>query len=224
MDDESAASLATEHLIALGHTRIGFIAGPEDYELSAWRIDGWRKTMLAAGLADDLLARGDFGYASGRDAAIALLDAADPATAIIASNDQMALATLETCRNRGIEVPRDLSLVSFDNTPIVRFTHPRSRRLISRSPIWRRRLSNSSSPSLRGATRQASRSSFPRRSNCANRPPRVTGAMPEQIVKHSADGRREWHRFRSDGRWAPPHDRACLSHQRGHSAPLPLKD
>ncbi len=124
MDDESAASLATEHLIALGHTRIGFIAGPEDYELSAWRIDGWRKTMLAAGLADDLLARGDFGYASGRDAAIALLDAADPATAIIASNDQMALATLETCRSRGIEVPRDLSLVSFDNTPIVRFTHP----------------------------------------------------------------------------------------------------
>jgi hypothetical protein len=101
MDDESAASLATEHLIALGHTRIGFIAGPEDYELSAWRIDGWRKTMLAAALADDLLARGDFGYASGRDAAIALLDAADPATAIIASNDQMALATLETCRSRG---------------------------------------------------------------------------------------------------------------------------
>lgn len=124
MDDESAASLATEHLIALGHTRIGFIAGPSDYELSAWRIDGWRKAMQAAGLADDLLARGDFGYASGRDAAMALLDADDPATAIIASNDQMALATLETCRSRGIVVPDDLSLISFDNTPIVRFTHP----------------------------------------------------------------------------------------------------
>lgn len=124
MDDESAASLATKHLIAQGHTRIGFIAGPHDYELSAWRTDGWRTTMLAAGLADDLLARGDFGYASGRDAAMALLDTADPATAIIASNDQMALATLETCRSRGIEVPRDLSLISFDNTPIVRFTHP----------------------------------------------------------------------------------------------------
>ncbi|WP_430991237.1 substrate-binding domain-containing protein, partial [Escherichia coli] len=78
----------------------------------------------AAGLADDLLTRGDFGYASGREAAIALLDAADPATAIIASNDQMALATLETCRERRIAVPRDLSLISFDNTPIVRFTHP----------------------------------------------------------------------------------------------------
>ena len=124
MDDERAARIATEHLIALGHTRIGNIAGPPDYELSAWRTDGWRVAMAAAGLADVLLTRGDFGYASGREAAIALLDAADPATAIIASNDQMALATLETCRERRIAVPRDLSLISFDNTPIVRFTHP----------------------------------------------------------------------------------------------------
>lgn len=124
MNDEHAAATATEHLIGLGHNRIGFIAGPPDYELSAWRVDGWRTAMRAAGLADDLLARGDFGYASGQAAAIALLDAADPATAIIASNDQMALATLETCRARGIAVPDDLSLISFDNTPIVRFTHP----------------------------------------------------------------------------------------------------
>ncbi len=124
MDDESAASMATEHLAALGHTRIGFIAGPSDYELSAWRVEGWRRAMVAAGLADDLLAYGDFGYASGQEAAAALLDAPDPATAIIASNDQMAFATLETCRNRGIAVPGDLSLVSFDNTPLVRFTHP----------------------------------------------------------------------------------------------------
>ena len=124
MDDERAARIATEHLIALGHTRIGFIAGPPDYELSAWRTDGWRAAMAAAGLADDLLTRGDFGYASGREAAIAFPYAADPATAIIASNDQMALATMETCRERRIAVPRDLSLISFDNTPIVRFTHP----------------------------------------------------------------------------------------------------
>lgn len=124
MDDERAAQLATKHLIALGHQRIGFIAGPSEYTLSGWRIDGWRAAMAAAGLADDLLARGDFGYASGRAAAAALLDAAEPATAIIASNDQMSLATLELCRERGIAVPHDVSLISFDNTPIVRFTHP----------------------------------------------------------------------------------------------------
>lgn len=124
MDDERAARIATEHLIGLGHERIGFIAGLSDYELSGWRVDGWRSAMLDAGLSDDLLARGDFTYASGRDAAIDLLEAANPPTAIVASNDQMALATLEACRDRGISVPQALSLISFDNTPIVRFTHP----------------------------------------------------------------------------------------------------
>ncbi|MBN8808864.1 MAG: LacI family DNA-binding transcriptional regulator [Sphingomonas sp.] len=125
MDDERAARLATEHLVGLGHRRIGFIAGPDDFELSGWRVDGWRGAMAAAGLATDgLLAQGDFGYASGTAAARALLDALDPPTAIIASNDQMTLATLALARERGIEVPADLSLISFDDTPIVRFAHP----------------------------------------------------------------------------------------------------
>ena len=125
MDDERAARLATEHLLALGHQRIGFIAGPSDYALSDWRVTGWQAAMLAADLSTErLLTQGDFGYASGRTAALALLDTADAPTAIIASNDQMALATLEACRERGIAVPQDLSLISFDNTPIVRFTHP----------------------------------------------------------------------------------------------------
>src|SRR3546814_13305735 len=81
--------------------------------------------MKAAGLdADGLLVAGDFSYASGEEAARTLLDSPDPPTAIIVSNDQMALATLEVARSRGLEIPRDLSLISFDNTPIVRFTQP----------------------------------------------------------------------------------------------------
>jgi len=125
MDDEHAARMATEHLVGLGHRRIGFIAGSPEYELSAWRVQGWRAAMAEAGLdTTGLLAEGDFSYASGGIAAGQLLDSAVPPTAIIASNDQMALATLETGRARGIDVPRDLSLVSFDDTPIVRFTHP----------------------------------------------------------------------------------------------------
>ena len=125
MDDERAARLATEHLIELGHQRIGFIAGPDEYELSGWRVDGWRGAMAAAGLASDgLLAQGDFSYAAGREAAAILLERLSPPTAIIASNDQMTLATLAYARDRGIKVPDDLSLISFDDTPIVRFTHP----------------------------------------------------------------------------------------------------
>ncbi len=124
MDDEGAARLATEHLLALGHRRIGFIAGSAEYELSGWRVTGWRRAMAAAGLKVDLLAGGDFSYASGRAAADALLGAADRPSAIIASNDQMALATLDLARGRGLSVPGDLSLVSFDDTPVVRFAHP----------------------------------------------------------------------------------------------------
>lgn len=125
MDDEGAAELATRHLIDLGHKRIGFIAGSSEYNLSGWRVDGWRAAMAEAGVATDgLLAEGDFGFASGEAAAAKLLDGADRPTAIIASNDQMALATLEVARARGLDVPRDLSIVSFDNTPIVRFTQP----------------------------------------------------------------------------------------------------
>ena len=124
-DDEGAARDATRHLIDLGHRRIGLIAGSDEYEQSAWRVAGWRAAMAAAGLdTADLLAPGDFSFASGTRAAHALLDLASPPTAIIASNDQMALATLDVARERGLAVPDALSLVSFDDTPIVRYTHP----------------------------------------------------------------------------------------------------
>jgi LacI family transcriptional regulator len=125
MDDERAARIATEHLIELGHTRIGFIAGSFEYELSAWRVTGWRQAMDAAGLdTAGLLGEGDFGFASGKAAAAQLLDGERRPTAIVASSDQMTLAALEAGRERGLLVPRDLSLISFDNTPIMRFTHP----------------------------------------------------------------------------------------------------
>lgn len=123
MGDTGAAEMATDHLFALGHRRIGLIAGPDEYELSAWRVAGWRAAMAAHDLpTDDLMFQGDFSYESGRQGAEALLEAG--ATAIIASNDQMSLATLLLARDRGLDVPGDLSLVSFDDTPIARFAHP----------------------------------------------------------------------------------------------------
>lgn len=124
MGDEGAAQMVTQHLLGLGHRRIGFIKGSCDYELSGWRVTGWRTAMAAAGLATDLIEQGDFEYDSGRVAAAALLDATDPPTAIIASSDQMAMATLDLARDRGLAVPADLSIVSFDDTPVVRFARP----------------------------------------------------------------------------------------------------
>jgi LacI family transcriptional regulator len=126
MDDAHAAEVATEHLIGLGHTRVGFITGSDEYTLSAARLEGWRRAMRAAELEDveELIGRGDFTFDSGIAAATQLLSLADPATAILASNDQMSLATLHVAEARGLSVPRDLSIVSFDNTPVVRFSVP----------------------------------------------------------------------------------------------------
>ena len=124
MNDEASARLATEHLLALGHRRIGFIAGPDTYELSAWRLNGWQAAMAAAGEdSADLLEIGDFSYDSGLEATRTLLDRAAP-TAIIVCNDQMALAALAAIRGRGRSVPDDVSLLSFDDTPIVQFADP----------------------------------------------------------------------------------------------------
>jgi LacI family transcriptional regulator len=125
MDDDHAARLATQHLIELGHKRIGFVSGSGEYSLSQWRVDGWKAAMASAGLdTRDLLAAGDFSFTSGERAAHYLLELDDPATAIIASNDQMALAALDVARDMELSVPDDLSIVSFDDTPIVHFAVP----------------------------------------------------------------------------------------------------
>ncbi|MFU7528994.1 LacI family DNA-binding transcriptional regulator [Qipengyuania sp. ASV99] len=125
MGDEDAAYDAANRLIELGHRKIGIIAGPRQYSLSGWRVDGWRRALEEHGLSSDgLNERGDFSYESGTQAARALLDRNPDLTALIGSNDQMTLAALEVARDRGLHVPRDLSIISFDNTPIVRFSQP----------------------------------------------------------------------------------------------------
>jgi LacI family transcriptional regulator len=126
MDDRGAARVATEHLIGLGHRRIGFITGSDEYALSGARLEGYRSALRDAGLPTDpeLVGRGDFSFASGRAAAEALCSLAEPVTAILASNDQMSLATLHVAKSRGLAVPADLSIVSFDDTPVVRFAVP----------------------------------------------------------------------------------------------------
>jgi LacI family transcriptional regulator len=125
MGDEGSAAMATDYLIKLGHKRIGFIAGSDEYSLSGWRAEGWRKAMAAAGLdRSNLIVQGDFSYDSGRQSAEQLLTMDNPPTAIIASNDQMSLAMLDVAREKGLDVPKDLSLISFDNSPVVRFINP----------------------------------------------------------------------------------------------------
>jgi LacI family transcriptional regulator len=126
MDDAGAARTATEHLLSLGHRRVGFITGSGEYALSGARLEGHRAAVRHAGLPDDpaLVAHGDFTFASGAEAMRRLLALEDPPTAVVASSDQMSLAALDVAREAGLEVPSDLSIVSFDDTPIVKFGAP----------------------------------------------------------------------------------------------------
>jgi LacI family transcriptional regulator len=124
MDEVAAARAATRHLIALGHHRIAFIAGAANYGSSALRIAGYRAALAEAGIARDLVGDGDFHFETAEGVIDALLSAPDRATAVIADNDEMAFAALHSASARGLRVPEDLAVVSFEDTPGVRFAVP----------------------------------------------------------------------------------------------------
>ncbi|RIV85900.1 LacI family DNA-binding transcriptional regulator [Aurantiacibacter zhengii] len=125
MGDDRLARMATEYLVGKGHQRIAFIAGSDEYVISEWRQEGWRAAMKDHGLStDNLCERGDFSFASGDAAARRLLSRRGRPTAIIAGNDQMAMAVNKVAHELGLKVPGDLSIISFDNTPVVRFIQP----------------------------------------------------------------------------------------------------
>jgi LacI family transcriptional regulator len=118
IDDFRAASEMTAHLITLGHSRIGFIKGHPNQTASAQRFAGFETTLEASGLTLNpaYVQQGYFTYRSGLDAAEALLDRKRPPTAIFASNDDMAAAVISVAHRRGLDVPRDLSVVGFDDS------------------------------------------------------------------------------------------------------------
>ncbi|MBQ0987746.1 LacI family DNA-binding transcriptional regulator [Streptomyces sp. F63] len=117
---------ATEHLLELGHRRIGFIGGPMRLLCSRARMDGYRTALEAAGIPalDELMVGGDFYHESGFTGAQKLLDLPEPPTAIFASSDQMALGAIEALRRRGLRVPDDVSVVGFDDLPEMRWSSP----------------------------------------------------------------------------------------------------
>ncbi|WP_327181909.1 LacI family DNA-binding transcriptional regulator [Streptomyces sp. NBC_01334] len=117
---------ATEHLLSLGHRRIGLIAGPPRLLCSRARYDGYRAALEAAGLAVDetLVVPGDFRPESGFTGCTALLGLPEPPTAVFAASDQMALGAIEALRRRGLRAPEDMSVVGFDDLPEVRWSAP----------------------------------------------------------------------------------------------------
>jgi LacI family transcriptional regulator len=117
---------ATEHLLSLGHRRIGAITGPEEYLCSRARIDGYRSALERAGIAFDpgLVRHGDFQHEGGFIRGGELLGLPGRPTAIFAGSDQQALGVYEAARQRGLRIPQDLSVVGFDDLPVARWVSP----------------------------------------------------------------------------------------------------
>lgn len=126
MDDVAASRDVTRYLLGLGHRRIGFITGSERFIASQLRVKSFLDTMAKAKavVEEGWVQRGDFSFESGVAATEALLDLASPPTAIIASNDEMALAALQVAQKRKLVVPDQLSIVSFDDGAGVRISSP----------------------------------------------------------------------------------------------------
>lgn len=126
INDFHAAEAMTRHLLELGHTRIGFIRGHPNQTASAQRYEGYVAALQANSIAVDpeLVVQGFFTYHSGRDAADRLLSLSVIPTAIFASNDDMAAATIAVAHRRGLDVPHDLTVCGFDDTALATTVWP----------------------------------------------------------------------------------------------------
>ena len=118
---------ATEHLIDLGHRRVGVITGPRGMRVSDDRLDGYRAALARGGLPFDpaLVREGDFYVTGGRRGAAQLLDLADPVTAVFAGSDQQARGVYDEAHARGLRIPADLSVVGFDDVDLCEWMTPR---------------------------------------------------------------------------------------------------
>lgn len=125
-NDCDVVTEAVNHLISLGHRRIGLIAGPHGFRSARERRKGFENALEVAGikLPRSLIADGNYTFETGLAAADRLLDLSPRPTAIFCSNDEMAAAALHAARRRGMSVPEDLSLVGFDDTAIASHIWP----------------------------------------------------------------------------------------------------
>jgi LacI family xylobiose transport system transcriptional regulator len=124
--DWNGGYLATRHLIDLGHTRIGIITGPHDMLASTARLSGYRAALESAGIAvePELIRPGEFHHADGLAEGMALLSMRQRPTAIFASSDLYALGVYEAARSLGVAIPRDLSVVGYDDLRIAQWAGP----------------------------------------------------------------------------------------------------
>lgn len=125
-DDVTGIAAVVTHLTDLGHQRIAHLAGPQDTSTGRTRAQAFRDAVTAAGLYDEDLVEGAtlFDVDAGRDACERLLTRRPDLTAIVAANDLLAIGCIRAMRARGLRVPTDISLVGFNDMPLVDLIDP----------------------------------------------------------------------------------------------------
>lgn len=119
VDNVLGGRLATEHLVSLGRRRIGTVAGPLDMSAGQDRLTGWREVLAEAGLPDDACVEGDFTVNGGAAAITELLERFPDVDAVFIASDLMAQGAMSVLRAKGLEVPRDIAVVGYDNLGVV---------------------------------------------------------------------------------------------------------
>ncbi|WP_327269472.1 LacI family transcriptional regulator [Streptomyces sp. NBC_01218] len=128
-DNRGGGRRLTEHLISLGHRRIGYVAGPQERTTTRHRLEGHRAAMRAAGLLDGdgsadgapaedrLTVYGPYDRRSGYEATLELLRREPGVTAVVGANDSVALGASAAVREQGLRIPEDVSVAGFDDLP-----------------------------------------------------------------------------------------------------------
>ena len=126
IDDRDAAYAITEHLIHLGHRRIGFLKGGPNHHASSERFDGYRRALGEYGilLQAELVIDGDYVFSDGFRGACRLLSLDVPPTAIFGSNDEIAAGALAAASSSGLQIPYDISIAGFEDSPFSRHSWP----------------------------------------------------------------------------------------------------
>lgn len=125
-NDEQGMALAVQHLVALGHTVIAHIAGPQNLDTGRRRLHGYLEAMHGVGLEtpERYIVEGPFSESGGADAMLALLHAEPRPTAVTISSLMATIGALATARKAGLEVPDDLSIIAFHDAAIAQYLDP----------------------------------------------------------------------------------------------------
>ena len=123
VDQIEGARLATQHLLELGHKTVWHISGPSDWLEAEDRMNGWRRTLDAAGASAPPVLVGDWSARAGHELGRELAER-DDVTAVFVANDQMALGLLRTLHEAGRRIPGDISVVGFDDIPEAAYFTP----------------------------------------------------------------------------------------------------